>query len=137
VRETAQRLSKLKPDVLKLEFPVDADFNNDLQTWQSACDAVNAACIVPWALLSAGVDFDIFERQVKVACQCGASGFLAGRAIWKECVIMSAEDRKQFLAQTATDRLQRLAALADQFARPWTDFYEPISAGETWYSRYN
>jgi tagatose 1,6-diphosphate aldolase len=136
VRETAERLSPLKPDVLKLEFPVDTEFNDDQKSWRTACEAISKVCDVPWALLSAGVDFEVFEPQIKIACESGASGFLAGRAIWKECIAMSPEDRKQFLAQKAVDRFRRLADIANQHARPWTDFYQPSIGGETWYSEY-
>lgn len=136
VRETAARLSRLEPDVLKIEFPIDAAFNTDHQAWTEACAAISETCAVPWALLSAGVDFDIFEDQVRVACQQGASGFIGGRAIWKECVSMAAPERQQFLAETASIRLHRLIEIADRFARPWTDFYAPLTFTERWYVDY-
>ncbi len=44
----------------------------------------NAASSAPWILLSAGVDFDEFAIQVRIACTAGASGFLAGRAVWQD-----------------------------------------------------
>lgn len=136
VRDTAARLSRLEPDILKLEFPVDADYNSELKVWAESCAAVSEASIVPWALLSAGVDFDVFEQQVRVACQNGASGFIGGRAIWKECVAMPPAEREQFLAKTATARIRRLVEIANQYARPWTDFYEPAAIDEGWYRTY-
>ncbi len=136
VRETALRLSKLKPDILKMEFPVDADHDNDAYSWQVACEAVSAACEVPWVLLSAGVVFETFEQQTKIACRAGASGFLAGRAIWKEAVTMNAQERARFLAETGADRVQRLEDLVANFARPWTDFYAPMAGAEEWYTAY-
>lgn len=138
VRETAQRLNRLQPDVLKLEFPVDVDFDSDQNNWRAACEAVSAACDVPWVLLSAGVDYDVFEPQVRVACQSGASGFLAGRAIWKESIPMTATDRQGFLAATGmgADRLKRLTELTDQYGRPWTDFYQHVTPAEGWYNSY-
>ncbi len=136
VRETAQRFSRLQPDVLKLEFPIDVDFNTDTDQWNAACEAISTICDVPWVLLSAGVDFDIFERQVLAACQHGASGFLAGRAIWKECVPMSPEDRQSFLKTGAVDRLKSLTDITGQHARRWTEFYQPLATTEDWYSHY-
>lgn len=137
VRETARRLSALGPDILKMEFPVDADFDSDEVSWQAACSAISEACSVPWVLLSAGVDFSVFERQALIACQNGASGFLAGRAIWKECVKMSPEERQQFLSVRAVERLTRLNELTLKYGRPWTDFYQPIAASEDWYIHYS
>lgn len=136
VRETAARLAKLKPDVLKLEFPVDTKFNSDQSAWLAACEAVSQVCDVPWVLLSAGVDFDVFEPQVEIACRSGASGFLAGRAIWKEGVAMKAAERERFLRDTAIPRLEQLVEVANRHARPWTDFYQPLASGETWYVGY-
>ena len=136
VRLTAERLSKLDVDVLKLEFPVDAAFNSDEAFWQEACNAVGAVCSVPWVLLSAGVAFETFEKQVEIACRAGASGFLAGRAIWKEAVTMSAGDMAAFLAGTAAERVERLAKVAKAHARPWTQLYAPHPASTDWYKTY-
>lgn len=137
VRETARRLSALGPDILKMEFPVDADFDTDEVSWQAACSAISEASSIPWVLLSAGVDFSVYERQVLVACQNGASGFLAGRAIWKECIKMSPEERQQFLSVRGVERLTRLNESTLRYGRPWTDFYQPMAAPEDWYIHYS
>lgn len=136
VRETAERLSKLDVDVLKLEFPVDAAFNSDEAFWQEACNAVGQVCRVPWVLLSAGVAFETFEKQVEMACRAGASGFLAGRAIWKEAVTMSAADMVTFLEGTAAQRVDRLANVAKAHAHPWTEIYAPHPASQDWFKAY-
>lgn len=136
VIETARRLSKLKPDVLKLEFPHDAAFNRDEEAWRSACEEISAASSVPWVLLSAGVDFETFEKQTEIACKSGASGFLAGRAIWKEAATMSTKERGAFLNHIAGPRIQRLIEIAEAHARPWTEFFELMPAPEDWFERY-
>jgi tagatose 1,6-diphosphate aldolase len=136
VRETARRLSKLQPDVLKLEFPVDADHDTNNSSWQVACEAVSAVCDVPWVLLSAGVDFETFAQQTKIACRAGASGFLAGRAIWKEAVTMTTQERARFLAETGVDRIRRLEEMVYNLGRPWTEFYAPMPASEDWFASY-
>jgi tagatose 1,6-diphosphate aldolase len=136
LEETARRLSRCQVDVLKLEFPVDAEFDSDPGSWRAACEAVSAASEVPWVLLSAGVDFDTFERQTRSACQAGASGFLAGRAIWKEAVPMLPQQRVEFLRNTASSRIQQLIDIAAAEARPWTDFYQPLPLPVDWYVTY-
>lgn len=133
--ETARRLSKTGVDVLKMEFPYDHKYEADEATWQKGCEEISQASSVPWALLSAGVDFETFERQAAIACAAGASGFLAGRAIWKEAVLMPAEERQRFLSDTATERLQRLLEVAAT-ARPWTDFYSAPTSAENWFEQY-
>lgn len=136
VIETARRLSETGADVLKMEFPLDIQFNQDRGQWRAACDELSQASSVPWVLLSAGVDFEQFKPQVEIACQAGASGFLAGRAIWKEAAAMSTADRSAFLRDIAAERLRQLLAIAAADARPWSDFYAAPEPVENWYETY-
>jgi tagatose 1,6-diphosphate aldolase len=136
VIETAKRMSQLGADVLKLEFPYDAAFHTDQTAWREACEAISAASAIPWVLLSAGVEFEIFADQARIACQAGASGFLAGRAIWKEAVVMSAADRAAFLQQKAAPRLRTLIEISQKESRPWTTFYTPPTIPHGWYESY-
>ena len=131
VIETARRLSRTGADVLKLEFPLDIKYDQDRAAWRSACANVSEASLVPWVLLS-----EQFEPQVQIACDCGASGFLAGRAIWKEAAAMSPVERVAFLEDTARVRLRQLLDIAAASARPWTDFYSAPPSSEDWYESY-
>lgn len=134
--ETARRLSQTGADVLKMEFPVDLNFNTDHTEWRKQCERVSEAASVPWALLSAGVDFEQFEPQVRIACESGASGFLAGRAIWKECVTMSTTERATFLRDVASQRVQKLIEIERVAGRPWSDFYTVETSAEKWFESY-
>lgn len=88
--------------VLKLPYPGSAE----------ACDAVTAAGSgVPWAVLSAGVDHGAFLKQVEIAMANGASGAMAGRALWKDSLAVSPELRKDLLTSRALVRLHALAAV--------------------------
>ena len=136
VIETARRLSRTGADVLKMEFPHDIKFKRDRGTWRKACAELSEASAAPWVLLSAGVDFEQFKPQAQVACESGASGFLAGRAIWKEAAAMSTVERADFLENTARDRLRQLLDIAAGSARPWTDFYCAPQSSESWYEAY-
>lgn len=139
VLETIKRIGALGPDVLKVEFPYDAAFNQDEDEWVRACEAMTEASPVPWALLSAGVDYDVFKRQVRAACRGGASGFVAGRAIWKEAAELDGADRVKWLREVATDRVKELADIVHQYGRPWRALYPdlPASVGEGWYAAYS
>jgi tagatose-1,6-bisphosphate aldolase len=134
--ETARRLSKTGADVLKMEFPLDLKYNKDHAEWRRQCERLSSVATVPWVLLSAGVDFEEFVPQVVIACESGASGFLAGRAIWKEGATMTQAERSAFLDGMATDRLRRLIDIAAEKSRPWTDFYSSQASSETWYESY-
>ena len=71
--ETAKHLIPLGVDVLKAEFPLDIT-ETDQKVWAEACAEISAASIVPWILLSAAVDHEVFLQQVVIACHAGASG---------------------------------------------------------------
>ena len=134
VVETARRLTPLNVDILKAEFPLDIN-DSDEAKWMDACKEVSAATTTPWIPLSAAVEFEIFMRQVTVACNAGASGIAVGRAVWKEAVNMSSEERLKFLRTTARQRIARLSYLTLALARPYTDFYQ-ANASFDWYKTY-
>ena len=77
-------------DVFKLESPLNArDVPDPLDEEQRAIDEaqrwfndLDAAAKVPWVMLSAGATKQAFTRILTYAYRAGASGFLAGRAIW-------------------------------------------------------
>ena len=120
VIETARQITALPIDVLKAESPADIKFEQDEGMLLGLCQELNQASRVPWVLLSAGVDFDSFKKQVGIACKAGASGFLAGRALWQEgAQISSRKERMSFFQNTAAPRLKNLAEIADSYGRPW------------------
>ena len=119
VVETARRLTAIPGvDVLKAEFPLDVAAISDEAEWLAACRELTAASRVPWVLLSAGVDFETYLRQVAVAGRAGASGVAVGRAVWKEAVDLPPEERAAFLTTIARERMARVAALCRALARP-------------------
>jgi sulfofructosephosphate aldolase len=114
--ESGERFARLRPDLirqgaalleecgakyLKLEYPGS----------EAACRAISETIGVPWALLSAGVDHPTFVGQLRAARAAGASGFIAGRSIWKEAVGLPAADRDTFLAGEGRRRLEELLGL--------------------------
>ncbi len=138
VIEAARRIGQLGVDVLKMEFPVDVRHESDETIWMSACEALSRASPAPWALLSAGVDFETFARQLTIACRAGASGYIAGRAIWQEALSRAGADRQNFIRQTVIPRMDTLNKIVNRHGRPWTGFY-PNSAAlipENWRAHY-
>jgi len=134
VVDTARKLTPLNVDILKAEFPLDIN-ETDEEKWLNACREISSASVVPWILLSAAVDFDIFLRQVAVACSAGASGVAVGRAVWKEAVELTGDERLRFLRTTARRRISRLTSLCHALARPYTDYYQ-ADAPFDWYKGY-
>lgn len=134
VVESARRLTPLNVDILKAEFPLDITETNQT-IWKEACVEISAASVVPWILLSAAVDYEVFLQQVVVACNAGASGIAVGRAVWKEAVTMQDDERMKFLRTTAKYRISRLTSLCHALAKPWTDFYK-VEPDFDWYKSY-
>ena len=142
VIETARQITALPIDVLKAEFPADLKYEQDADRLAGYCRQLDQASAVPWVILSAGVDYDTFKRQVTIACQAGASGFLGGRAIWQEATeIESRDGMLSFLSGVAVKRMQELAEITGRYARPWYSKFglsgeKLADTGAGWYSRY-
>ena len=134
VAETARRLTPLNVDILKAEFPLDIE-DHDESKWMDACKEISSASVTPWILLSAAVDYEVFLRQDTAACNAGASGIAVGRAVWKEAVMMTGDERMNFLRTTARSRMSRLTSLCHALARPYTDFYT-AEAPFDWFKTY-
>jgi tagatose-1,6-bisphosphate aldolase len=132
----AERAESLGADILKMEFPLSPDRWGDAGAARAACAALNQATTVPWVLLSAGVDFDTFCGQVEIACAAGASGVIAGRAVWGEAAGLSDFDEcEAWLQTTGRERLRRLAALV-QGGQSWHERLKPEAVSTEWYPHY-
>ena len=102
--------------VLKLPYPGTAE----------ACSAITAMCgKVPWSVLSAGVDHETFIGQVEIAMTYGASGVIAGRALWKDCVSLDRAEQKSLLTNKAVPRLRQIQAILERFPQK---LQQPVNA---------
>jgi tagatose-1,6-bisphosphate aldolase len=111
IAESARILSETNPDLLKLEYPVDAE----------GCRSVADAVTVPWAVLSAGMPFEAFLDAVVISCEeGGASGFIAGRVYWREAVALQGAERLVFLESTGRARLEQSLEAMSGRAQPWS-----------------
>ena len=107
VIETARRLAKLRPDVLKLQFPAGSPDEG------AACRAMTDACgDIPWVLLGGGADARTFLRQLATAMAAGARGFIAGRTLWDAALVMDARERQRALAEVCLPLLREAAGVA-------------------------
>ncbi len=120
VLEAARKLTALPIDILKSEFPADIDYEKDETKLRTYCRQLSQVSLTPWVLLSAGIDFERFRREVEIACQSGASGFMAGRALWQEATrLVSREERLSFFQNQTVSRLKELTRIAEKSATPW------------------
>jgi sulfofructosephosphate aldolase len=92
-------------DVYKAEVPFGGKASDEemLRIYR----LMNFAIKGVWVVLSNGVATEDFERAVKLACQSGASGFLAGRAIWAD--VVGDENERESLERISKPRLESLA----------------------------
>ena len=59
-----------------------------------------------------------------------------GRAVWKEAGELTGQARADFLQGEARQRMERVTALCNALARPWTDFYDVPEVEPDWYEKY-
>jgi tagatose 1,6-diphosphate aldolase len=142
VPKAARHITALPIDMLKSEFPSDLRYNKDKGKLIDICQKLDKAAQVPWVVLSAGVSFDVFCQQVEIACRGGASGFLAGRAIWQEAMnVEDPRERAKVLQTVGAERLQQLSEIAAKHAVPWHKKLglkpdELTETNEGWYQQY-
>ena len=115
--EAARELGALQPSLYKCQVPLEG--KGDPTEIAARAREIDAALPVPWVVLSQGVAPDDFPSAVEASCRGGASGFLAGRALWT--ATLGAEDPAELLHSQSVPRLQRLSAIVDEHARPWRE----------------
>jgi sulfofructosephosphate aldolase len=112
----ARELAGLGADLYKAEVPTLGAADD--AAIAAAARRVTAALACPWVVLSNGTPPDRFDDAVEASASGGASGFLAGRAIWQGSI--TAANMERHLRNVAAPRLRRLAERMDTVARPWT-----------------
>src|SRR6185369_9532557 len=105
---------------------------------------LNEASVTPWVLLSAGVDFPDYKKQVEMAVKAGASGILGGRAFWKEYFLQDGfPARDQFARGECASRVKQIDDIVKSQGTPWFKHYglsieelQGMRATEGWHFRY-
>jgi sulfofructosephosphate aldolase len=115
IREAARELSALGPTLYKVQVPLAGAGTPVEQA--TASEELARSITGPWVVLSQGVALGDFLTSVEAACRAGASGFLAGRALWSD--IVGNPDVPAALRFLAVPRLQALIETVDREARPW------------------
>src|SRR5262245_9618006 len=129
-------------NVFKAEFPGTIGVESDSQLMDNL-KKLNDACVKPWVLLSAGVDYPQYKKQVEMAVKAGASGVLGGRAFWKEFFTYATPaERQKFAESDCVGRVKEVDAIVKS-GTPWfkrygystEDLYQ-MRAAEGWHARY-
>lgn len=108
--DAAKELGDSGADLYKVEMPLHG--KGTQQALLAASQKLNEHIAVPWVILSSGVDEKLFPRAVRVAMEAGASGFLAGRAVWSS--VIGLPDMPLMLRDVSAPKLQRLGEIVDE-----------------------
>jgi len=137
-------------DIFKMETPVLATEVPDPDGADSAAcqrwfDELGRTLDRPWVMLSAGTGMEPFRRIVTHAFRAGASGYLAGRAIWWPTFESTFPDWAAMRAGIVRDGIpyaQTLHRLLEQHGTPWISCrafaggLAMADAGPDFFSRY-
>jgi sulfofructosephosphate aldolase len=115
--EAARELGAVRPSLYKCQVPLEG--KRDPAEITRHAREIDAALPVPWVVLSQGVAPNDFPAAVEAACRGGASGFLAGRALWTSA--LAADDPTDLLRSRSVPRLRQLGAIVDEHGRPWRE----------------
>ncbi|MEU7996470.1 hypothetical protein AB0B83_14195 [Micromonospora sp. NPDC049060] len=105
----ASELGSLGADLYKAEVPTAGQ--GTPAEIVAGCSRLSESIAGPWVVLSSGVPAELFPDAVRLACQAGASGFLAGRAIWAS--VVGSPTMADDLRTISVDRLRRLCDVVD------------------------
>ena len=138
-------------DIFKLETPVpalavpdpdeDTKEGREAQAWFRRIDALLDR---PWVMLSAGAAAEPFRRILTYAFRAGASGYLAGRAIWWPAA-QEFPDLDRFRAKVRSEAVPYVTQISDTLRRhgtPWhrrplhRDGRQSAAIGPDFVSRY-
>ena len=114
----AKEAAAWKPDLYKAEVPFHGEGN--LAAITKNAERISEAIGSPWVVLSNGVKQPFFNDAVRACAMGGASGFLAGRAVWAD--IVGAADIPKALRDVSVPRLKQLAEIVDAHAKPWSSW---------------
>ncbi len=113
-------------DLFKLESPIPAadlpaPGTEGSAEAQALFDELGRAAGRPWVMLSAGAGMEQFRRVLHYAYAAGASGYLAGRAIWLEAFQRFPDWAaiEAGLREQAVPYMRELNVLTDAAATPW------------------
>ncbi len=115
--EAARELGATGCSLYKCQVPLEG--KGDPAAITAHARAIDAALPCPWVVLSQGVAAGDFPRAVEASCKGGASGFLAGRALWT--ATLAADDPTELLRERSVPRLRELGAIVDAHGRPWRE----------------
>ncbi|KAE9530207.1 aldolase [Testudinibacter aquarius] len=110
ILNAAKELGDLGSDLYKGEMPLFG--KGESKTLLDAAKKLNDNINIPWVILSSGIHENLFCRAVRMAMQAGASGFLAGRAIWASTIGLP--DTELMLRDISAPRMQYLGTLVDE-----------------------
>ncbi len=115
--EAARELGAVRPDLYKCQVPLAG--RGDAREITRRAREIDAALPCPWVVLSQGVEPADFPAAVEASCRGGASGMLAGRAVWT--ATLAADDPTELLRSHSVPRLRELAGIVDAHGRPWRE----------------
>jgi sulfofructosephosphate aldolase len=115
ILDAASALGPAGPSLYKAQVPRRG--RGEPAELVAACERLDARLSRPWVVLSNGVEAADFPYAVEAACRAGASGMLAGRALWRDA--LAAPDPAEALRTRSADRLRRLGETVDRYGRPW------------------
>ena len=117
ILDAAAALGPADPSLYKAQVPCRG--RGERSELVAACERLDRRLARPWVVLSNGVRAADFPAAVEAACRAGASGMLAGRALWRDAIATT--NPAAALRTQSADRLKRLTETVDRHARPWAE----------------
>ncbi len=109
----AEEFGAFGPDLYKTHMPTLGQGADSVI--EIGARRITEACGRPWVVLSNGVRRERFATALAVACGAGASGMLAGRAVWGDAVGLVDPDE---FRRVVDERVRELSSIIDAAVTP-------------------
>lgn len=133
---SAAEFALLGVDILKMQFPGSVATEADRASAAAAARELDASVSVPWVLLSEGAGFHDFAVQMEITARAGASGYIAGRAVWGDAVGHLPPEQRIQAVTRAGERIDVLNEIVRAHGRPWEERASATALPPTWYESY-
>jgi sulfofructosephosphate aldolase len=112
--DCARQLGALAPDLYKVEIPYFGAA--PAAEISRVAEELTRLLPCPWVVLSSHVRRQDFPAAVEACCRGGASGVLAGRALWSN--VLAAEDVAAALREESLPFLAEISEVVSKYGRP-------------------
>lgn len=121
-KEMVDAFKGMNVDIYKIIYPFNVDEYTEEENIKHMKEVV-ADIDAPFIILSSGVAFETFLKQLEYASKAGASGYAIGRTLWANCLNVEAENYEEEI-NNMCDIFDKISDITEKFGNNWKNKYK-------------